>query len=217
MARRGETRSRRCTTAKPTAPDRAWPFAVAVGFRSVPGGTRLVMVERMIEVGQFTVESTSLMVSDPCYGHGTWCQGILEGVRPGQWLAEIKRVERKGWGVRIASLSVRHTEAGALPAAGNWEAASFEVGVDSGQAGFWDLPRFPDKNDKGDYGDPTSWYGSACETTLNGPCAGVMLGGAVASSGYGDGVYQCTFARAASGDIVAAKITFIGDYEDEAL
>lgn len=36
-------------------------------------------------LGSFDVHSGELIVSDPCYSLGTWCQGKLENVRNGEW------------------------------------------------------------------------------------------------------------------------------------
>lgn len=160
------------------------------------------------ELGTFTVTSYVLMVSDPCYDEGVWCMGKLEQVRNGTWFASAERVQTEGWGERIASLHIRH-ESHVLTDADTWERAPFEVGVDSGQAGFWDLPSYP--QDKGDIDDPTSFYGAVCALTLSERGAGVMQGGAVSSSGYGDGGYVCSFVRGEDGKIVAAKIDFITD------
>lgn len=70
-----------------------------------------------------------------------------------------------------------------------WHAALFEVGVDSGQAGFFDDARFKKHNG----GDDESFYEKACDTTLSRMQAGVIDEGAVCNSGYGDGGYVCIF------------------------
>jgi len=82
-----------------------------------------------------------------------------------------------------------------------WDRQEFEVGVDSGQEGIFDFTSFKKdelvkglkrlyKNDPICPEDP--WYSFCCDRTLAEMGAGVIPGGAVSSSGYGDGVYTCS-------------------------
>lgn len=89
----------------------------------------------------------------------------------------------------------------------------FEVGVDSGQAGFFDDARFKKHNG----GDDESFYEKACDTTLSRMQAGVIDEGAVCNSGYGDGGYVCIFHNSNDEDglVDFAYIIFICEYEDE--
>lgn len=70
-----------------------------------------------------------------------------------------------------------------------WSTALFEVGVDSGQAGFFDDAVFAVHN--GGYDE--AFCDKAYDITLSNKKAGVMLNGVVSSSGYGDGGYECTY------------------------
>jgi hypothetical protein len=101
---------------------------------------------------------------------------------------------------------------------------TIDVGVDSGQAGIFDKSSF--KNDSLIEKDPEfhhayrrdkpggRWYAACCDITLSEEEAGVLLGGVVSTSGYGDGGYDCFVVK--SGDeVVAVKIVFIGEDEDE--
>jgi len=159
------------------------------------------------KLGTFEITSGTLIVSDPCYSRGTWCAGSLKDVRNGKWTAYIRVNDE-----RVVELEIRHADIDGLPNALNecWENSGIDVGVDSGQAGFWDDPKYG--NGEGEYGDLNTFYGKACDKTLNSGRAGIMDGGVVSSSGYGDGSYICLFVRdQLRKDIVAAKIVFIED------
>src|SRR5690606_29750857 len=116
-------------------------------------------------LGTFEVTSGTLVVSDPCYGRDVWCQGQLDGVKCGAWQARVARVEETGWGTRNTELLV-HLAGETLWSAGSWTEAPFQVGVDSGRAGFWDLPSYG--WGEGEYGDTETFYGKACSTADGG-------------------------------------------------
>lgn len=92
-----------------------------------------------------------------------------------------------------------------------WRIADFEVGVDSGQAGFYDNDNFINRNG----GDDEKWYDKMCNITLSKEQAGVFTDGVVASSGYGDGGYPCIFHTGIGGKVDFAYIIFIGDDDEE--
>jgi len=167
------------------------------------------------KLGTFEVTSGKLVVSDPCYSRWTWCMGTLENVKNGTWTARILVSDEGELGKRVAELEVLHSTVKDPPALGFWENTGIEVGVDSGQAGFWDDAKFGGGGE-GKYDDPTSFYGQACHKTLHEGHAGIMDGGVVSSSGFGDGGYACYILKDGD-DIVGAKIVFIteGDEEEE--
>jgi hypothetical protein len=169
-----------------------------------------------VKLGSFTLLSGKVMVTDPCYDRSIWCQGELEKVAPGTWEAYSERVVDGSWGMRVSELvcflAGRQSEDVA------WERASFTVGVDSGQAGVFEDAHYQDDTvlgpdtPKADYISDSPWYAACCAAnSLNGGAGGVIPYGAVASSGYGDGSYQCFFRRADDGLIDAIKIVFIGE------
>jgi hypothetical protein len=86
---------------------------------------------------------------------------------------------------------------------------SNDIGVDSGQAGFFDAEFYIG-------GDDQKFYDQVCDLTLNGDNAGVIAFGAVSSSGWGDGCYELQTIRH-DGEVVAARIVFMEDTpaEDE--
>lgn len=168
----------------------------------------------MIKLGNFKVTSGTVIVSDPCYACPTWCQGVLMNVKKGSWDAFVKIKEKeKCCGEIIAIHSdVSKDDIGDL----DWELAPFVVGVDSGQAGIFDASVY--QNDATVPEKPKfkakilarDWYCMCCDTTLYTRYkAGVVPGGVVSQSGYGDGIYDAYLSKNKLGKIIAVKIVFI--------
>ncbi len=211
----------------------------------------------------FHLTSNQLRVTDPCYTKGTWCAGVLENILPGSWIAEkvvATNKETGGWGDRIAELCIWHGDyIGNVDA---HELTEIHVGVDSGQAGFFDESQYPE-GETGEYMDLDTFYGKVCEGTKGEyritveqmydeetvqymiesyakdgktlPETSIehmrtatrtrsepdYLGianvgfGVATHSGYGDGGYNCYVGRNDKGEIVAARIVFISDEDEE--
>ena len=136
----------------------------------------------------FEVVSGAIVCSDPCYELPTWCQGIVDNVKNGTWIAEIVRSDEGDWGERIALLSIKHKDI-AQPE-NNVDIMDFVGGVDSGQFGFFDkdfyrndekakdLPKYSFSGDfDKEVGD--QWYRACCALTLG------------AKDGSGEYVYFC--------------------------
>ena len=77
-----------------------------------------------------------VMISDPCYGLGVWCQGVLTNVLPGKYECFVEHSNEGKWGSRVARIYVKHIEYLDVLLYGNLE--DIEVGVDSGTAGIYD-------------------------------------------------------------------------------
>ncbi len=155
-----------------------------------------------------------VMVSDPCYGLNTWCQGVVENVLPGIYDCEVEYSDEGAWGVRVAAIEVTHQDCGIY----RFEMADFEVGVDSGQAGIFDYEYYAkyhtDCTERPHVDD--DWYDRVCDITLAKESAGIIDEfGFVSSSGYGDGGYDCWIARNRDGYIVAIRIEYITEEEEE--
>ena len=188
------------------------------------------MEQNEYSLGEFEVTSGELVVSDPCYSRDVWCRGDLKDVKTGKWKAYtmIEDSEERNSALIIFHESLSWSEAFDYfyhPEA--TEEADFEVGVDSGQAGFFDSVAYQNKDMLpadakipaywGD-ADHDKWYSHCCYLTLGKDSAGVVPGGVVASSGYGDGGYVCHYVKNRAEEIVYADIVFIGeDDEDEFL
>lgn len=147
-----------------------------------------------------------VIVSDPCYKLGTWCQGVINNVKPGIWSYECRHERSEG---RVAELIVRHQD---HPDAEPTKLMGFEVGVDSGTAGIFDYDYYYEhhypKLDE-------DWYHSnVCDQIYDREY--ITDGkGVWSESGWGDGSYEC-YVSIFNKEIVAIKIVFINfDIDDE--
>lgn len=170
----------------------------------------------MIALGEFKCKSGKLVVSDPCYPLGTWCQLVLNNVKEGTWAAYVKKIGEDLQEDYCAELITHHKDHN-LPENG-WKHISGDIGVDSGQAGIFDYDAY--RNDNAiekiwrRYFDAEKrpgdkWYQVCCVLTLSRLGAGVLKGGVVSSSGFGDGIYDCYIVKDNDGKIVAVKIVFV--------
>lgn len=111
-------------------------------------------------VGEITL-GNKVRVSDPCYDIDTWCAGTLENVLEGNYKCFSQSVDSGDWGVRVASIEVVHEDY--LNIITPTELQNIDVGVDSGQAGIYDLDYFikarADKHGK------DKWYKKVCDIT----------------------------------------------------
>ena len=99
-----------------------------------------------INLGEFEMTSPVMRVSDPCYERDVWCCGTVDHCKLGTWEAGVLKTDEGEWGTRCAVLAVRHKDTGpdfnvirlgkVRKVACKCVEQSFEVGVDSGQAGF---------------------------------------------------------------------------------
>jgi hypothetical protein len=170
-----------------------------------------------IELGPFQIASDKVVVSDPCYELGTtWCQGVISNVKPGNWKGLVEKTDAGDWGVRNSNIIAMH---GSIEDPNlTWEECPFEVGVDSGQAGIFDIGIYG-KSDSvvsepvfdAQTLNPESvkWYNSCCDITLADMGAGVIPGGVVSSSGYGDGGYTAYISKDSDGQVIAIAVEFI--------
>jgi hypothetical protein len=173
----------------------------------------------MLYLGKFDITSGKVMVSDPCYTVGTWCQGQLDNVKNGEWVANVERSDEGSWGIRNAELIAYHSEH-RMPSDYQWSMESFDIGVDSGQCGFYDLNFYRNDSMVGEIQnrlhfdlneDGERFYSLNCDLTCETEDhAGVMDYGVVSTSGYGDGGYNLFTVRDSEGMVIAMKVVFIG-------
>lgn len=160
--------------------------------------------------------NSKVMVSDPCYGLNTWCQGIVENALPGTYDCFVEYSDEGDWGTRVSAIEVRHTHYD--DAVRDFYPEDFEVGVDSGQAGIFDYEYYekyhsdskewPHVND--------DWYDKVCNITLGRESSGTIDGfGLVSSSGYGDDGYICCTARDGDGNVIAIRVEYITEDEED--
>ena len=171
-------------------------------------------------VGNFKIESGKVIVTDPCYEIDE--QNILENVKNGNWNIFLNVVNANSWGKRVKEIIVQHDSCNT---AKNWENAKINVGVDSGQAGIYDVHFYRDDSVVDNMTDKDRmyteekicenepWYSWNCDRTLSKEFGGSIPFGAVSSSGFGDGCYDCFYQQNEKGEIDAIKIVFINDDE----
>lgn len=102
-----------------------------------------------IEVGTITI-NRKVRVTDPCYNIYVWCATEVE-VLPGDYKVTMGMSEN-----RIAWLQMQHVGSEVV---GSWEEDPADIGVDSGQAGFFDLQYYLDH--QGNY----DWYERVCNAS----------------------------------------------------
>lgn len=175
-----------------------------------------------IYLGQFEVKSGEVIVSDPCYdvpkpGEEGVINGVLGEVLEGKWNAYVKKINAGEWGTRCSELTAYQADQ-ELPHGGSWIEVPFVVGVDSGQAGVFEKQDFNDASlVPKDYFrgktpiDANLWYSMCCDFTLSDLGAGAFSGGAVSSSGYGDGVYECYYKLGDDGKKIGIRIVFLSE------
>ena len=166
--------------------------------------------------------NSKVVVSDPCYTIGTWCQHKLTDVLPGEYHVDVQKSDEGGWGNRVSSLTVTHKDYVGKQLRYQEHG---DIGVDSGQAGIFcessyrnddieiDTPEhdftLPFSDDSGD-----RWYEKMCKFTLSGLGWGSYETGVVTSSGYGDGGYPLEIIEE-DGKIVGMRITYIFPDDEE--
>lgn len=145
----------------------------------------------------------------------------------GQQIRELKDKDLvEGYIGRVAYIAIRHESAIACtpPHLKNFAESEIQVGVDSGQAGFFDLEPFAAQSateeENGGYNQDTEhgkFYRSICEQACEGEehVPFIVPFGAASSSGYGDGGYGLYFLRDKDGLVVEAIIIFIAEYDEE--
>ena len=173
----------------------------------------------------FQIEGNRVVVSDPCYKRGTWCQGIVENPKKGTWEGSVTKFDDGEWGTRITQLICCHEDFSPLAISPlsilpfeHWQKLPFDVGVDSGQAGVFDDEYYQNDESVKDCTrksenvvcEDEPWYSICCDRTLGKEGFGTVPHGFVSTSGYGDGVYTA-YCLKKDDEVIAVKIVFISD------
>lgn len=149
-----------------------------------------------------------LWISDPCYDQNPRLGEFVDDAK-GAWQAfAIKTALGTNWGPRIHQIIAVRDESGIealeILAKPRWKKIG-SCSVDSGQAGFFDAAVHKPAND--DDGEEP-YYEACCDATLGNDSAGIVPGGAVSSSGFGDGGYDIKEMRR-KGKLLGLRIDFI--------
>jgi hypothetical protein len=164
-------------------------------------------------VGTFIVESGRLIVTDPCYqvDEEVELQIILSNVKNGKWTASISYTPEEV----VESLTVYY---GQKKPIGKWHICDKLIGVDSAQAGIFDFKafgrdnaiQFEVKNVNDIEVDEVGlkYYVACCDMVASDAQGGVIPGGAVSMSGYGDGMYEVKVKYNIFKEVVGVLIDF---------
>jgi hypothetical protein len=143
----------------------------------------------------------------------------------GDWIKhEYERLEEKRKGFearpgRVAYLHIRHENTQShfdheAELDSTWGDSTIDVGVDSGQAGFFDLALFAQMCASEPVKD--KFYDEICALTCETDGQwGVHPVGAVSSTGYGDGSYTCLVRRDEELKLIEAVIVYLEEYDEE--
>jgi hypothetical protein len=175
-------------------------------------------------IRKFKNTSGKMILSDPCYELGTWSQGEVD-VKKGEWVTNCELDKRDD---RVARLIAYSTEAWKNNPSileelfASRSPLPFIGGVDSGQFGYFDKVTYRDHNSVKDVKrvsekvicEDEPFYSICCDRTLSEDGWGVIPGGVVSSSGWGDGEYT-TYGLKSGNEYVAFITYFIEEDEDE--
>lgn len=164
-----------------------------------------------IFVGSFEISSNAIRATDPCYDPDTKCAHTIENVKNGIWQSYVEYDFSDKY--TISCLYIRHEHYNVH----DNDITDFitdDIGVDSGQAGFYDLFEYLN-NHGGEFDDLNSFYGKCCNCTNMMPNARTIEFGVTSSSGYGDGGYSLFVKKDENNNVIAAKIVFIQEDENE--
>lgn len=168
-------------------------------------------------IGEFELKERNVIISDPCYELGALGQEELSNVKQGTWKVFIKTKIVSGKEKVAELIAINDEIEEPLDDLKRKWRKMFTIDVDSGQAGFFqkniyrkdnsslNLPVSPDIKIVAD-GD--RWYSVCCNITLSEQKAGILEGGAVSSSGFGDGGYPF-YAIKRKGQVVGMRLVFI--------
>ena len=172
--------------------------------------------------GTFEVTSGKIRVTDPCYDLTTPCVAEFKAEN-GTWEYEIVTSNEGIWGERVNKIRVLHKDYKNSYTSNNITHNNNiiydDIGVDSGQCGFFDAETYKKEYGKnphgGEYNNKSTFYGKCCALTSNEndptQVGGSLPFGVVSSSGYGDGGYDCLVSFNTDGKAVAAILTFIDE------
>ena len=107
------------------------------------------------------VLGTDVVVSDPCYGPDVWCKKALENMLPGRYVCRVQTSDEGDWGTYVSE--IRIAREGCLSKRASDVEFFRNIGVDSGQCGFYDTEYFAERGGRSD----EAWYSEVCGATLS--------------------------------------------------
>lgn len=174
-----------------------------------------------IELGSFSISSGKVLITDPCYEDDCAYRARIDNAKCGMWFARLT-IREDPHEERVSRLVAMHQNY-QKPRGLTWKNISYDIGVDSGMAGVFDTnvyrddalvegtPRFISENgfipwkDSGDI-----WFAMCADAVhYSNKLGGVVPGGCVSSTGYGDGVYKADALRNGDGEVVGIRIIYL--------
>lgn len=156
------------------------------------------------DLGTFEISSGNIVVSDPCNPLSLDFNVKTDKAKPGIWHATIVQKDMGEYGIRNAYLLACHddylnTDRELVVTVDG------DFGVDSGQAGVFDVEHYLENDN--------AWFDNITEHTINTPNrADVVDHGAVARSGFGDGMYKCRMCTPTEGEDACLIISVVLDF-----
>lgn len=164
-------------------------------------------------IGTFIVESGELIVTDPAYGvdEKNTKQIKLSNVKKGEWTARITYTEED----YVQSLQIFY---GKNNLSKKWNICDDLIGVDSGQAGIFDISLFgrdsaipyevKNVNNIEINRSGLKYYVACADMVTSDFQGGIVPGGAVSMSGYGDGLYSVEVNYNVSKELIGVRVSF---------
>jgi hypothetical protein len=156
------------------------------------------------DVGSFEMKSGKLCALDPAYCRASPHVSVLDlPAKKGRWIAEIdqrEEDEKAGGGLRVDQLVAYHEDHRDDWFMGEFEEVDGKVGVDGGVAGLFDCEAVPEEWDE-------AWPERIYEARGRRQNAAAVDGGAISSSGFGDGLYSLKVTKE-GGKVIGAVIDF---------
>jgi len=172
--------------------------------------------KQIIQLGEFECPDGKMVISDPCYDIGIWCQAFMNNFMKGAYKATATTGDIDGWGNRCLRLSIAYAALSEDDISKfKFNPESFDIGVDSGQCGFFALEHYKDDSIIKEFSD--DWYDYIWEYVVgkdnNGKYRnfGVMPFGTVSFSGLGDGSYTLYTHKNLDGLVDAAYVSYIDE------
>ena len=156
--------------------------------------------------------SNEVVASDPSYSLGTWCQVVLENVKPGKYCCFVKEHDTGDWGKRNSMILVVHEDN--IKDELDWSEYEGNIGVDSATFGFFSKANFGGEKFEEDCHKATG-RDLLCQRIIPEQTWGLVENGAVCISGLGDGSYMLYTAEK-DGQVVAMSVDF-GVEEEETI
>lgn len=187
----------------------------------------------------------SVYVSDPCYDPGTWCQALIDNLKPGKYIGYMKKADfgPGGFGgIRVTDLWIIHSKHQHLYPIEILD-PSIDIGVDSGAAGIYDSDYYKEHHtpeldedwydkqfdlryhfdmDGKKYIEPYPEYDDQRRIVrwiYSGQERrdGIELDGkcVISFSGFGDGGYELYARKDKTGKIIGLRINFINTHEED--